>query len=260
MSHLLAVDVGNTSTVLGLLDSSDKVLHSWRVRTDRALLPDNYALTLRGLLELSNSPAPDAAILSSVAPPVGANIRVALERYWKIPTLEVGANNLDGYISIEFPEKGAVGADRLVNMVGAMRYLEPLGYGIVVDFGTATTFDVVAQPNRFLGGVIAPGPMTSADALFSATAKLPRVALTAPTQAMGRSTVEAIQSGLVFGYAEMVDGMVRRLSSELPQKPRVIATGGFARTLEGICREIEVFDDDVTLRGLVKIWRDRDGR
>lgn len=254
-TYLLAIDVGNTSTVLGLLDQNDHLLHSWRIRTARDLLPDNYAMQIKNLLELSKAPAPHAAIISSVAPPVGANIQKALTQYWNIPALEVGVENLQ--VSIEIKEPKAVGADRLVNMVGVQHYLEssPFEYALVVDFGTATTFDAVARGNRFLGGVIAPGPATAADSLFSATAKLPRVALVAPPKALGGTTVEAIQSGLVFGYAEMVDGMVRRLSLELPAKPLVIATGGFARTLEGICTQIDLFDDDVTLRGLVRIWR-----
>ncbi|MBB6097559.1 type III pantothenate kinase [Deinobacterium chartae] len=256
---LLAIDVGNTSTVLGLIGADDTVLHRWRVRTARDLLPDDLALTLSGLLGLVGAPTPAAAILSSVVPPLGQNLRAALEAHWRIPVLEVGASNLPE-VRIDLEDPRAIGADRLVNLYGAQPYLEAGQYGIIVDFGTATTFDVVQAPLRFMGGVIAPGPATAADALFSRTAKLPRVLLEAPPQAVGRNTAEAIQSGLVFGYAEMVDGMVARLSRELPAAPRVIATGGFARTLEGHCRSVHVYDDDLTVRGLVRIWRAKEQR
>lgn len=255
MSGLLTVDVGNTSVVLGLHDDTGAMLYRWRIRTVREWLPDNYAVTLRSLFELSGLPAPSSAVVSSVAPPVGHNMAVALRHYWQMVVLEVSSETLS-WVSVEIDEPRTVGADRLLNTVGAQPYLTEQEYGIVVDFGTATTFDVVARGNRFLGGAIAPGPATSADALFEKTAKLPRVSLIAPARAIGRNTTEALQSGLVLGYAELIDGMIRRISAELPSAPVVMATGGFAATLEGICHNIHYYDEDLTLKGLLDIWRE----
>lgn len=251
---LLAIDVGNTSTVLGLLQSDGTPIRSFRIRTDRDALPDNYALMIRSLLDLAKVPEPHSAIISSVAPPVGQNIMVALQEYWGIQVIEVGHHNLD--VQIDLKDPTTVGADRLVNMFGVWEHVPEGRYAIIVDFGTATTFDAIQSPRRFMGGVIAPGPSTAADALFNKTAKLPRVPLVAPPAAIGRTTPEAIQSGLVYGYVEMVDGMIRRLGEEMPEKPIVVATGGFARTLKGLCRNIDVYDDDVTIKGLINIWHE----
>lgn len=255
---LLAFDIGNTSTVLGLTDQDLNITRSWRVRTNRELLPDDLALQLRGLLALSGAPTPKSAVLSSVAPPLGENYALALERHFGIEPFSVSVASLPE-VRVELDEPSALGADRLANLFGAEKYLADHEYAIVVDFGTSTNFDVVGRGRRFVGGVLATGPQVSADALFARAAKLPRVALTAPGSAIGRNTVHALQSGLVYGYAEMVDGMLRRLRAELPAPALAVATGGFARTLEGICREIDVYDDTLTLRGLVELWASREG-
>ena len=253
---LLAVDVGNTSTVIGLTGDDHAIAHRWRIRTNRDLLPDDLALTLRGLFDLSGVSAPTNAVLSSVAPPVGQNLMLALERHFGIHALEVNTDNLSD-VTVELDQPSAIGADRLANMFGVERYLTDVEFGIVVDFGTSTNFDVVGRGRRFLGGVLATGAQVSADALFARAAKLPRVDLRAPATALGKNTIHALQSGLVYGYAEMVDGMLRRLRAELPGPAVAVATGGFARTVEGICREIDAFDDDLTLRGLVELWLSR---
>ncbi|MFC4426898.1 type III pantothenate kinase [Deinococcus navajonensis] len=253
---LLAVDIGNTSTVLGLADESLNLTHTWRVRTNRDVLPDDLALQLHGLFTLAGAPVPRAAVLSSVAPPVGANYALALRRHFMIDAFEVSADNLPD-VTVELDQPGAVGADRLCNLFGAERYLGHHEYAVVVDFGTSTNFDVVGRGRRFLGGVLATGAQVSADALFARAAKLPRITLSAPGTAIGRNTVHALQSGLVFGYAEMVDGLLRRIRAELPGPAVAIATGGFARTIEGICREIDQYDETLTLRGLVELWASR---
>ncbi|AZI41328.1 type III pantothenate kinase [Deinococcus psychrotolerans] len=253
---LLAIDIGNTSTVLGLADPDLKLRQTWRVRTNRDLLPDDLALQLSGLFHLSGLEPPHSAVLSSVAPPVGQNYLLALRQHFGIKAFEVNTQNLPD-VHVELSQPSNVGADRLCNLFGAEKYLNGFEYAIVVDFGTSTNFDVIGKGRRFIGGVLATGAQVSADALFARAAKLPRISLEAPVSAIGKDTVHALQSGLVFGYAEMVDGLLRRIRAELPAPAVTVATGGFARTVEGICREIEHYDDTLTLRGLVELWASR---
>jgi type III pantothenate kinase len=255
---LLVIDIGNTSTVLGLAEPEAgggglRLSHTWRLRTNRELLPDDLALQLHSLLNLNGTPAPRSAVLSSVAPPLGQNYLLALKQHFGVEAFEVSAENLPG-VTVELDQPGAVGADRLCNLFGAGRYLHDFEYAVVVDFGTSTNFDVIGRGQRFIGGVLATGAQVSADALFARAAKLPRIALEAPSTAIGKNTVHALQSGLVYGYAEMVDGLLRRIRSELNAPAVAIATGGFSRTIEGICREIDVYDDTLTLRGMVELW------
>ncbi|ULH16250.1 type III pantothenate kinase [Deinococcus sp. KNUC1210] len=250
---LLAVDIGNTSTVLGLADEQLNLTHTWRLRTNRDLLPDDLALQLHSLLSLDGMTPPASAVLSSVAPPLGQNYRSALRQHFGVEALEVSAENLPE-VRVELDTPTAVGADRLCNLYGAERYLTDHEYAVVVDFGTSTNFDIIGRGRRFLGGVLATGAQVSADALFSRAAKLPRIALEAPATAIGKNTIHALQSGLVFGYAEMVDGLLRRIRAELDAPAVAVATGGFAHTLEGICREIDTYDETLTLRGMVELW------
>ena len=195
-------------------------------------------------------------MLSSVAPPVGENYLLALRQHFGIEPFEVNTANLPD-VTVELDQPGNLGADRLCNLFGAERYLGAHEYAVVVDFGTSTNFDVIGRGRRFVGGVLATGAQVSADALFARAAKLPRINLQAPKSAIGKNTVHALQSGLVFGYAEMVDGLLRRIRAELPSRAVTVATGGFARTVEGICTEIEHYDDTLTLRGLVELWASR---
>ncbi|AWN23625.1 type III pantothenate kinase [Deinococcus irradiatisoli] len=253
---LLAIDIGNTSTVLGLAGRDLALHHTWRVRTNRELLPDDLALQLSGLFGLSGADVPRSAVLSSVAPPVGQNYLLALRQHFGIEPFEVNTRNLPD-VHVELTQPDNVGADRLCNLFGAERYLGEQEYAVVVDFGTSTNFDVIGRGRRFIGGVLATGAQVSADALFARAAKLPSITLQAPGSAIGKDTVHALQSGLVFGYAEMVDGLLRRIRAELPAPAVTIATGGFARTVQGICREIEHYDDTLTLRGLVELWASR---
>ncbi|WP_412027477.1 type III pantothenate kinase [Deinococcus yunweiensis] len=253
---LLAVDIGNTSTVLGLADETLNLTHTWRIRTNRDVLPDDLALQLHGLFGLAGAQVPRSAILSSVAPPVGENYQLALRRHFMVEAFSVAAINLPD-VSVELDQPDAVGADRLCNLFGAEKYMDGKDYVVVVDFGTSTNFDVIGRGRRFLGGVLATGAQVSADALFARAAKLPRITLAAPQSAIGKNTVHALQSGLVYGYAEMVDGLLRRIRAELPGEAVAVATGGFARTIEGICREIDHYDETLTLRGLVELWASR---
>lgn len=253
---LLVADVGNTSTVLGLADATLNLTHTWRVRTNRDALPDDLALQLHGLITLAGAPLPRAAVLSSVAPPVGENYALALRRHFMVEAFAVSAETLPD-VRVELDNPSAIGADRLCNLFGAEKYLSHHDYAIVVDFGTSTNFDVIGRGRRFLGGVLATGAQVSADALFARAAKLPRISLEAPAHALGKNTVDALKSGLVFGYAEMVDGLLRRLQAELPSEAVTIATGGFSRTVQGICTEIDFYDETLTLRGLVEVWASR---
>ncbi len=247
---LLAVDVGNTSTVLGLFEGERLRAH-WRVSTDRNRMADQYAVLVKNLLELDRLAPPDRAIISSVVPHVERELSLALRTYWQVESAGVNSSSLAPLLSVETDNPREVGADRMVNAVAALRY--DAAAFVVVDFGTATNFDVVVKPNRLLGVALAPGPLVAAEALFARAAKLPRVDLVAPQQAIGKNTVSALQSGLVLGYAEMVDGMVTRLSQEIEPSlgtPLVIATGGFAEVIEGHARKVDVFAPLLTLTGL----------
>lgn len=249
---LLAVDVGNTSTVLGLFDGDNLRAH-WRVATDRMRMADQYAVLMKNLLELDGLSPPTSAIISSVVPQVQRELGTALRHYWGVDGLAVDNSLLNdtGLLSVETDNPREVGADRMVNAVAALSY--PAEAWIVVDFGTATNFDLIIAPNRLLGVALAPGPMVAAEALFARAAKLPRVELVAPEHAIGKNTVSALQSGLVYGYAEMVDGMVNRISREVDPAlgaPLVIATGGFAEVVEGHCQRVDRFEPLLTLQGL----------
>jgi len=250
---LLAVDVGNTSTVLGLFDGERRATH-WRISTDARRMSDQYGVLLRELLELEISPKPTRAVVSSVVPPAGREIRHALQRWFGIETEIVTHQRVAPLLRIETERPAEVGADRLVNALAALRYDGDAI--IVVDFGTATNFDLIVSPDRLLGVALAPGPMIAAEALFERAAMLPRVELIAPERAVGKNTVQALQSGLVFGYAEMVDGMVARIEREAREEigehgtVRVVATGGFAEVVGPHARRIEVVDPMLTLEGL----------
>ncbi|WP_457636579.1 type III pantothenate kinase [Oceanithermus sp.] len=248
---LLAIDVGNTATILGLWDG-ENLLERWRIATDPMRMESEYVALLRELFAAADLPAPAAAIISSVVPPVELELREALARLFSIEPVMVSA--LTSGLVVDIANPLEVGADRLVNAVAALAYGDPRGRYVVVDFGTATTFDLVEAPGVYRGGAIAPGPRTAAEALSLRTAKLPRIDLSrAPERVVGRSTVRALQSGLVLGYASLVDGMVRRFLAEAGEA-LVIATGGFARTIEPVCETLDVVDDDLTLRGLRLIW------
>ena len=247
---LLAVDVGNTTTVLGVYRDED-LIASWRVATDRMRMADEYAVLLGRLFELEGLEPPDRAIVSSVVPPVAPELSDALKRYWGVSVRLVTPELVAPLLDVATDNPREVGADRMVNAVAALQY-EADAF-IVVDFGTATNFDVVVRPNRLVGVALAPGPGIAAEALFTRAAKLPRVDLVAPEHAIGRNTVSALQSGLVFGYAAMVDGMVERLAAEIEAEhgdPFVIATGGFADVVRPHAKRIDLTDPLLTLRGL----------
>lgn len=255
---LLAIDVGNTHTVFGVYDDAQR-LHRFRLATDPGRTADEYAVLLRALLvgEGIDLGLVDAAILASVVPPLNDTVRRMCRRLFDLAPLVVGPGIKTG-MPILYDNPREVGADRIVNAVaGYERYRsEPGGpFGlIIVDFGTATTFDIVTPRGEYLGGAIAPGMMIAAEALFTHAAKLPRVDLTAPPSAIGKSTISSMQAGILFGYAGLVDGLVARIRGELDYEPRVMATGGLGSLVAEHTNCIERVDDDLTLDGLRIIY------
>jgi type III pantothenate kinase len=249
---LLAVDIGNTNVIIGVSDGS-KLKATWRIATEVNRMPDEYASLLFNFFDrqgIAISNITDA-ILSSVVPPLVGVFEEVCRRYMKVSPLVVEAGVKTGMqICMDNPRE--VGADRIVNAVAAHQLYG--GSVIVIDLGTATTFDVVSEEGDYLGGAIAPGIAIATEALFARTAALPRVELTHPKRAIGRNTVAAMQSGIVFGYAGLIEGIVARIQQELGGKAKVVATGGYAELLARETSLIEVVNPDLTLVGLRLIY------
>ena len=245
---LLAADVGNTEIVLGVFRGA-VLEHTWRLSTQPERTPDELALALGGFLAqrgMAFESQVTGLVIASVVPDVTAAFREMAGRYFPFPPVLVGPGTKTGVpILTENPRE--VGADRVVNALAA--FTKVGGPAIVVDFGTATNFDVVSDKGEFVGGVIAPGIQASAASLFSRTARLTRVELVPPPAAVGRSTVEAIQSGLIFGTAAEVDGIVRRIKAEAGPST-VVATGGLAPVVIPHCETIDLHEPWLTLEGL----------
>jgi type III pantothenate kinase len=245
---LFAVDVGNTQSVLGLFEGTELVGH-WRISTNAALTGDELRVKVAGLLALSGFSWDDIdhVILASVVPRLTAAWEEVAAAGCDCDTMVVGPGLKTG-MPIRYDNPHEVGADRIVNGVAAFeRFGGPV---VVVDFGTATTIDVIAEDGAYLGGAIAPGVETSAEALFSKAARLSKVDLEAPTKVIGTNTRASVQAGLMLGEAAMVDGLVRRVFDELGAVAPVIATGGLAERMGPICETIEHVDLDLTLEGL----------
>jgi type III pantothenate kinase len=245
---LLAIDVGNTNTVLGVYTGVSLTRH-FRVESSRTRTADEYGILFRSLFETSglDTRGIDAAICSSVVPPLSDTMVQTVRAYFRVEPLLVGPGIKTGMpLLVDQPRE--VGADRIVNAVAA--YERVRGGLIVVDFGTATTADCVSPRGEYLGGVIAPGMVISADALFRAAAKLPRVEFVKPKSALGKNSVHALQSGIVFGYVGLVDGLVERLKAEVGFPCAVLATGGLAGVVSSESRTIETTDEFLTLEGL----------
>jgi len=252
MSLLLTIDAGNTNTVLGVHDGADLLAH-WRLTTRREQTADEYGILVRNLFTASGiDPARIGGVaLASVVPPLTPVLVVLARQYLGHDPLVVEPGVKTG-MPILYDPPGDVGADRIVNGVAAFAAFG--GPVIVVDFGTATTFDVVTRKGEYMGGVICPGVGISADALFQRAARLPRVDVRNPGHVIGRSTVGSIQAGLYFGYAAMVEGIIARIRAELQEPTRVVATGGLAETLAADMPSIEAVDPVLTLTGLRLIW------
>ncbi len=248
---LLAVDVGNTNISFGLL-SAGKLVHHLRSESARQRTSDEYAVLVREMMTLYGADASsvNAAIIASVVPALTDTMITFVKRAFGVDPLVVGPGIKTG-MPILYEDPREVGADRIVNAVAGFDWAA--GAVIVVDFGTATTFDCVSKKGEYLGGVITPGVQISADALFARAARLHRVDFAVPAKAIGRNSTQSMQSGIVFGYAAMVDGLAARLRKELGEQARVIATGGLASLIGKQTTSIEKVDSDLTLTGLYLI-------
>ncbi len=249
---LLVVDVGNTHTVLGLYDG-ERLVHDFRIETAKGRTSDEYHVLLLNLLNLAGVKRSDvrASILASVVPSFNDTVIEAVDRAFDHEIMVVGPGIKTG-MPVLYENPREVGADRIVNAVAA--YERVKGAAIVVDFGTATTFDCISEKGEYLGGSIAPGMQISANALFSRAARLPRSEIARPPRAIGRNTVHSMQSGIVFGYVGLVDGLVRRLAAEMGGEVAVIATGGLAGLMEPESETIQEVDEFLTLEGLRLIY------
>lgn len=245
---LLVIDVGNTSTSFGVFDGS-RLMHHVRCESSRGRTADEYAVLVRAMLQLNgvDPDGIDAAILASVVPPLTDTMTMFVRRAFRRDAIVVGPGIRTG-MAILYENPREVGADRIVNAVAAYEWARDAV--IVVDFGTATTFDCVTPKGDYLGGVICPGVQISADALFARAARLSRVELAVPAKVVGRNPVSSMQSGIVYGYAGLVDGLCQRLKRELGYPCRVVATGGLSTLIAPHTESIEHVDGDLTLTGL----------
>jgi type III pantothenate kinase len=253
---LLAIDIGNTNIVLGVFDGA-KLLVSWRLTTLRERTTDELGLLIDGVFAHSRIEKTDvrSIMLGSVVPPLTSTMQEMTRRYFGVSALTLEPGTTTG-MPILYDQPAEVGADRIVNAVAAYeqfgrRAERPL---IVVDFGTATTFDAITAKGEYLGGAICPGVQISADALFQRAARLPRIDVRKPAQTIGRTTIGAMESGLFYGYVGLVEGLVTRMGAELGGKPLCVATGGLAGTIAPETAIIDHVEPDLTLQGLRIVW------
>jgi type III pantothenate kinase len=250
---LLAIDEGNTNTVFAVHDGSDWIAQ-WRAATDMTRTADEYAVWLAQLLQMAGLALGvlDACIISTVVPQSLFNLRNLARRYLHVEPMVIG-ENVDLGIEVRIQKPSEAGADRLVNAIGAhITFPGPL---LVIDSGTATTFDVVGPDGGFEGGAIAPGIYLSMQALHTAAARLPRIAIQKPQNVIGTDTVSAMQSGVFWGYISLIEGLVRRIKEEYGAPMTVVGTGGVASLFENATAAIDKWDHDLTIKGLLEIHR-----
>jgi type III pantothenate kinase len=252
VSNLLVVDVGNSNVVLGIY-RGEQLVNSWRLATARDRTFDEYGILARQLIGDELYDGLEGAIVASVVPPLNTAMAAMIRKYFDVDVMFVEPGVKTG-IAIQVDNPQEVGADRIVNCVAAHEIYG--GPAVIVDFGTATTFDIVTEDARYIGGVIAPGLIISAEALFARAARLPRVDIKRPPTVVGTNTVVNMQSGLYFGYLGLVDGLLARIRNEVPGLKHIVATGGLAPLLAGDSEYIQEVDENLTLKGL-KIVYDR---
>ncbi len=250
---LLAVDVGNSTTVVGVFQG-ERLEEHWRVSTDSGRTSDEMALLFQGLLafaDLSFSRNVHGVVIASVVPAITEALRDMVERYFLFAPVVLEPGVKTG-IPLRYDNPREIGADRIANAVAAQNLYG--GPAIVVDFGTSTNFDVVSRDGEFIGGVIAPGVTTSSDALVARAARLPKVEVVTPPSVIGRTTVAAMQSGIVYGFAGQVDAICNRIADELGPGVTTVATGGLADAVLTACKSIDHHDPWLTLKGLRLVW------
>lgn len=252
MPNLLVVDVGNTNIVLGIY-RGDQLVNSWRLATARERTFDEYGILARQLIGDELYDGLEGAVIASVVPPLNTAMSAMIHKYFDVDVLFVEPGVKTG-IAIHVDNPQEVGADRIVNCVAAHAIYG--GPSVIVDFGTATTFDIVTEDAQYIGGVIAPGLIISAEALFARAARLPRVDIKQPAGVIGSNTVASMQSGLYFGYLGLVDGILARIRSDVPNVRKIVATGGLATLMGSNSAHIQEVDENLTLKGL-KIVYDR---
>ncbi|MEL6323947.1 MAG: type III pantothenate kinase [Pseudomonadota bacterium] len=256
---LLVIDVGNTNSLFALHDGKDWIAQ-WRIATDAARTADDYAVWLHQLFAMNKLSFEGlrGCVVSTVVPQAIFNFRNLSKRYLGVEALLVGDAGVELGVPVRIRRPEQAGADRLVNAVGAHAAHE--GPLIVVDSGTATTFDVIGADGGFEGGIICPGINLSMKALHDAAAQLPRIAIQQPARVIGQDTLGAMQSGVFWGYIELIDGLIRRIKAEYGAPMRTVATGGIASLFQGSSEEIDLYDPDVTIRGLLEIYNRNAGK
>ena len=245
---LLAADIGNTNITLGVFDG-DKIVHSWRLSTEITRTEDEYGVFLKNLLRETNLDTKvKSAVISSVVVQLTERIETALKKYMGIDSLII-SHKIATNVTLKTDNRSQIGADRIANACAAsILYKSP---AIVVDFGTATSFDIVNKDNEFIGGIITAGMKIQADALSSKTSKLPKLNIEAPEHAIGRNTIDAMLSGIVRGHAAMIDGLIEECEKELGYKTTIIATGGYSSIISKyLKRKFDYINPDLTLQGM----------
>ncbi|GGP11606.1 type III pantothenate kinase [Oceanobacillus neutriphilus] len=251
---LFVLDVGNTNTVLGVFDN-DTLIHDWRIKTDRYKTEDEFGVLIHSLFEYKGLSFQDitGVIISSVVPPIMFALEKMSRDYFHLEAVVIGKASYDKMIKMNYPNPSEIGADRIVNAIaGIHKYGAPL---IIIDFGTATTYCYVDEEARYAGGIITPGVNISMEALNTRASKLPKIEIQKPQQVIGSSTVEAMTSGVFYGYIGQVDGLVKRIKQEKGTDPTVIATGGLSKLIAHESETIDAVEPYLTLNGLYLIYK-----
>ncbi|WP_087974052.1 type III pantothenate kinase [Oceanobacillus rekensis] len=249
---LFVLDVGNTNTVLGVFEH-DKLKYEWRIKTDRHKTADEFGMLIKSLFDHKDVTFSDidGVIISSVVPPIMFALEKMSRDYFSIEAMVIGKEEFATYLKMNYPNPKEIGADRIVNAVGAIyEHGSPL---IIIDFGTATTYCYINESAEYSGGIITPGINISMDALYSKASKLPKIEIQSPDHVIGRSTVEAMTSGVFYGYIGQVDGLINRVKEEVKTSPTVIATGGLSKLIADESTTIDIVDPHLTLKGLYLI-------
>ncbi|TMN22343.1 type III pantothenate kinase [Lentibacillus cibarius] len=250
---LFVLDAGNTNTVIGVFDG-DTLIHEWRIKTDRHKTEDEFAMLIKSLLAYEQIALSDISgvAISSVVPPIMFALEKMCAKYFNLEPIIIGKETAHTQLKMTYPNPEEIGADRIVNAVSAIdEYGAPL---VIIDFGTATTYCCINSDAAYQGGLIAPGIQISLEALYQKASKLPKIEIQAPEKVIGSSTVEAMESGLFYGYVAQVDGIVNRMKQEMKTNPTVIATGGLAPLIADQSETIDYADKHLTLKGLRKLY------